>query len=66
MFDLDYTRTKVLVEGECLMKTNDFNKDFQEEMYEAEDACAPKEDYLLVKGISVLTAIVALSSFLGF
>ncbi len=48
------------------MKTNDFNKDFQEEMYEAEDACAPKEDYLLVKGISVLTAIVALSSFLGF
>ena len=66
MFDLDYTRTKVLVEGECLMKNKDFNKDFQDELYGSEEICASKEDYLLVKGIVVLTAVVVLFSFLGF
>lgn len=48
------------------MKNKDFNKDFQNEMHRLEGTCAPKEDYLLVKGISVLSVIVVLTSFLGF
>ena len=48
------------------MKNKDFNKDFQDELYGSEEICASKEDYLLVKGIVVLTAVVVLFSLLGF
>ena len=50
------------------MKNEEFDKCFENEHYcaKSQESYAPKEDYLLVKGIFVMSAIVAFSSFLGF
>lgn len=50
------------------MKNNEFDKCFEDERFcvQNQETYAPKEDYFLVKGIFVMSAIVAISSFLGF
>lgn len=65
MFDLNYTRTKVLVKGELPMKTTKYYCNEQVNTTSAVKEQYAEDNFLLVKGTIVASLISVLLSFFG-